>query len=152
MQYRRLSLNKVLIGDFVTSDELVQDCMLHAQRPEQTAYLLRLRSRNHWMRGNFKDALSDNLLALKILGVEIDPAPTRRKADRMFEEVKNEILAVGFDEILSIPRTTDPRHLLAVELLNDAGTNAYWSTSPAFADVIGLTVSMVDESLNHYEM
>ncbi|PBL00451.1 histidine kinase [Armillaria gallica] len=126
-------------GDFVTSDELVQDCMLHAQRPEQTAYLLRLRSRNHWMRGNFKDALSDNLLALKILGVEIDPAPTRRKADRMFEEVKNEILAVGFDEILSIPRTTDPRHLLAVELLNDAGTNAYWSTSPAFADVIGLT-------------
>ncbi|KAK0481591.1 hypothetical protein IW261DRAFT_1550690 [Armillaria novae-zelandiae] len=125
--------------NYVTSNELVQDCMLHAQRPEQTAYLLRLRSRNHWMRGNFTDALNDNLLALKILGVEIDPAPTRRKADRMFEEVKNEILAVGFDEILSIPRTTDPRHLLAVELLNDAGTNAYWSTSPAFSDVIGLT-------------
>ncbi|KAK0233760.1 dual-domain HisK/Mak2 protein kinase [Armillaria fumosa] len=129
-------------GDYVTSNELVQDCMLHAQRPEQTAYLLRLRSRNHWMRGNFTDALRDNLLALKILGVEIDPAPTRRKADRMFEEVKNEILAVGFDEILSIPRTTDPRHLLAVELLNDAGTNAYWSTSPAFSDVIGLTVNL----------
>ncbi|KAK0208888.1 hypothetical protein DFS33DRAFT_1254916 [Desarmillaria ectypa] len=136
-------------GDYTASNELVQDCMLHAQRPEQTGSLLRLRSRNHWMRGNFADALSDNLLALKILGVEIDPAPTRRKADRMFEEVKNEILAVGFDEILSIPRTTDPRHLLAVELLNDAGTNAYWSTSPAFADVIGLTVMMINVAIRN---
>lgn len=39
----------------------------------------------------------------------------------MFEEVKNEILAVGFDEILMIPRSTDPRTELAVSLLNDAG-------------------------------
>lgn len=39
----------------------------------------------------------------------------------MFEQVKNEILAVGFDEILMIPRTTDPRTELAVSLLNDAG-------------------------------
>ena len=39
----------------------------------------------------------------------------------MFEEVKNEMLAVGFDEILMIPRTTDPRTELAVSLLNDAG-------------------------------
>jgi len=39
----------------------------------------------------------------------------------MFEEVKNEILAVGFDDIMLIPRTTDPRTELAVALLNDAG-------------------------------
>lgn len=78
----------------------------------------------------------------------------------MFEIVKNEILAVGFDEIVMIPRATDPRTELAVSLLNDAGMkylelyimyifllttrlgmNAYWSPSPyAFADVIGLTV------------
>jgi len=76
----------------------------------------------------------------------------------MFEQVKNEIMAVGFDEIINIPRTTDPRTELAVLLLNDAGKvnlfvplrqiltfvgmNAYWSSSPLiFADVIGLTVS-----------
>lgn len=39
----------------------------------------------------------------------------------MFEQVKNEILAVGFDEILAIPKTTDKRIELAVLLLNDAG-------------------------------
>lgn len=39
----------------------------------------------------------------------------------MFERVKDEILAIGFDEILEIPRATDPRTDLAVAVLNDAG-------------------------------
>ena len=75
----------------------------------------------------------------------------------MFEQVKNEILAVGFEEILCIPRARDARTDLAISLLNDAGTpaprgttidakhvlsgtNAYWSTGEGFVDVIGLTV------------
>lgn len=91
------------------------------ERAEDQGTLLRLRSKNHWLRNDFEKALADNLLALKILGVEINPAPTRREADAMFEEVKNEIMAVGFEQILSIPRATDPRIDLAVALLNDAG-------------------------------
>lgn len=94
---------------------------MHADQPEDKAILLRLRSRNHWMRNNFTEALNDTLSALKLLGVEVDPAPTKKDAAVMFEQVKNEILAVGFDEILSIPRTTEPRTELAVALLNDAG-------------------------------
>lgn len=73
------------------------------------------------MRNNFAEALNDTLLALRILGVDVNRSPTRREANAMFELVKNEILAVGFDEILSIPRTTDRRIDLAVTLLNDAG-------------------------------
>lgn len=83
--------------------------------------MLRLRSRNHWLRSDFSEALSDTLAALKILGIEVNASPTRRQADTMFEQVKNEILAVGFDEILAIPRTTDKRIELSVLLLNDAG-------------------------------
>ncbi|KAF9056453.1 histidine kinase [Panaeolus papilionaceus] len=127
-------------GDLEASDVIVRECLLHTKQPEDKGNLLRLRSRNHWLKGNYPDALEDTLLALKVLGVELDPAPTRRQADAMFEEVRNEILAVGFDEILSIPRTTDPRTELAVALLNDAGINAYWSPSPtSFADIVGLT-------------
>ncbi|EPQ61132.1 hypothetical protein GLOTRDRAFT_113578 [Gloeophyllum trabeum ATCC 11539] len=126
-------------GDFNESDSLVEECLSKADHPEDKARLLRLRSRNHWMRNNFEGALKDNLLALHILGVEVNAAPTRREADAMFEQVKNEILAVGFDDILAIPRATDPRTDLAVALLNDAGTHAYWSKGEGFADVIGLT-------------
>lgn len=39
----------------------------------------------------------------------------------MFEQVKNEILSIGFGEILSIPSSADPKIELAVALLNDAG-------------------------------
>lgn len=95
--------------------------MAHAVEPEDKSNLLRLRSRNHWLRSNFLEAHNDTLLALRALGVEVNPAPTRREADDMFELVKNEILAVGFDEILAMPRTTDKRAELAVVLLNEAG-------------------------------
>jgi hypothetical protein len=92
------------------------------------------------MRNDFSAALKDTLLALHILGVDLDPVPTLEVADTMFEQLKNEILAVGFDAILAIPRTTEPRTDLAVALLGDAGTHAYWSTGEGFTDVIGLTV------------
>ncbi|KZT22094.1 histidine kinase [Neolentinus lepideus HHB14362 ss-1] len=126
-------------GDFNESDSLVEECLAKASHPEDKARLLRLRSRNHWMRNSFEGALRDNLLALHILGVDVNAAPTRREADAMFEQVKNEILAVGFDDILAIPRAADPRTDLAVALLNDAGTHAYWSNGDGFSDVIGLT-------------
>lgn len=82
---------------------------------------LRFRSRNHWMRNNFSEALNDNLLALHVLGIEVNAKPSQREADVLFEQVKNEILAVGFDEILSIPQATDSRTDVAVAILNDAG-------------------------------
>ncbi|KAJ3894889.1 hypothetical protein GG344DRAFT_62575 [Lentinula edodes] len=128
-------------GDFAESNEFLKQCMAYAQQPEEVATVLRAQSQNNWMNKNFSGALEDTLQALKILGVEVNPAPTRREAAHMFERVKNEILAIGFDEILSIPRANDPRTELAVRLLNDAGTNAYWSPTPfSFAEVIGLTV------------
>lgn len=99
------------------------------------------------MRSEFNAALEDTLLALHILGVDLDPNPTLEMADTMFEQVKGEILAVGFDAILAIPRTSEPRTDLAVALLGDAGTHAYWSTGEGFPDVIGLTVRFA--SLSH---
>lgn len=92
------------------------------------------------MRNDFNAALKDTLLALHILGVDLDPNPTLEIADTMFEQVKSEILAVGFDAILAIPRASESRTDLAVALLGDAGTHVYWSTGEGFTDVIGLTV------------
>jgi hypothetical protein len=92
------------------------------------------------MRNDFEAALNDTLLALHILGIDLDPNPTLEIADAMFEQVKSEILAVGFDAILAIPRASEPRTDLGVALLGDAGTHVYWSTGEGFTDVIGLTV------------
>ena len=73
------------------------------------------------MKGSFSIGLGYALTGLNLLGVHVNPHPTRREADAMFEQVKNEILAVGFDDILSIPRAREARTDLAVALLNDAG-------------------------------
>jgi hypothetical protein len=73
------------------------------------------------MRNNVSESLHDNLLALRVLGIEVNAKPSQKEADTLFEQVKNEILAVGFDEILSIPQAADPRTDLAVAILNDAG-------------------------------
>ena len=110
------------LGDYEESDAIIQECLARAEQPDGQGQILRLRSHNHWLRNNFSEALTDTLQALKILGVDVNIAPTRREADLIFEQVKNEILAVGFDDILSIPRATDRRTELAVTLLNDAGS------------------------------
>ncbi|RXW16010.1 hypothetical protein EST38_g9848 [Candolleomyces aberdarensis] len=127
-------------GDLAASDTILEECFMHAEELEDKSIVLRLKSRNQWLRNNFSEAFNDTITALNILGIDICTAPSRRQADVMFEQVKNEILAVGFDEILSIPRTSDRKTELAVALLNDAGSHAYWSPSPSiFSDVIGLT-------------
>jgi hypothetical protein len=95
--------------------------MSRSEDEENRAQILRIRARNHFMRGHYSAALRDTIEGLHLLGVDVNPSPTRREADSMFEDVKNEILAVGFDEILSIPRARDPRTDLAIALLNDAG-------------------------------
>lgn len=117
--------------------------MLRSDDPENKAQILRIRSRNHFIRGSYTEALRDTINGLHLLGVNVNPSPTRKEADAMFEDVKNEILAVGFEEILAIPRARDARTDLAIALLNDAGANAYWSTGEGFADIIGLTVRIV---------
>lgn len=108
-------------GDLDASSSILRECLLHCTEPEEQSNILRLRSRNEWLRGNFFEALNDTLLALRVLGIEISPSPTRRQADVMFEQVKNEVMALTWEEILLIPRTTDPKIELAVTLLNDAG-------------------------------
>jgi hypothetical protein len=76
------------------------------------------------MRNEFADALQILLSALHILGVDVNAAPSKEDADKMFEEIKGQILNIGFEEILRMPRTTDHRINLAVSLLSDAGA---WS-------------------------
>jgi hypothetical protein len=105
---------------------MILDCLSRPISDEERARVLRLRSRMNWMQGNFDEALNDSLAALHILGIEVPKAPTKRDQDMMFEQVKDEILAIGFDEILGIPRASDPRTDLAVAVLNDAGV---WGSS-----------------------
>ncbi len=101
--------------------------MSRAKSPEDQARALRLSSRNKFSQKDFSGALEDTLTALETLGVKVNPAPTNREVDTLFEQVKNEILAIGLENILSIPRSQDYRVDLTVQLLNDAGMNAYWN-------------------------
>lgn len=64
----------------------------------------------------------------------------RIESDNRFEMVKQEVLSVGFDHIMAIPRATQPEVDLAVMLLNECATHAYWGAGEGFSDVIGLTV------------
>ena len=110
-------------GNYDEARRLVIDCLSRPISDEERARVLRLRSRINWMQGSFDEALNDTLAALHVLGIDVPKAPTKRDQDILFDQVKDEILAIGFDEILSIPRATDPRTDLAVAVLNDAGAS-----------------------------
>ncbi|KAI0028278.1 histidine kinase [Vararia minispora EC-137] len=147
--YLKLAELSTWRGDGADSDAYVSECYSRAEHPEDKAIVLRLRSRNHWIRNELGMSLDDTVLALHALGVDINLTPDPDAANVMFEQVKNEILAVGFEAILSIPRSTDSRIDLAVDLLGDAGIpslisqigiGSHWNIETGITDVIGLTV------------
>ncbi|KAG5220648.1 Ser-Thr histidine kinase [Salix suchowensis] len=74
-------------GDYEASTNIIEECLGRCQSNEDKANVLRLRSRNSFLGSRFADALTDTLQALKLLGVEVNPTPTRREADTMFEKV-----------------------------------------------------------------
>ncbi|KAG6837910.1 hypothetical protein H0H93_013063 [Arthromyces matolae] len=135
-----ISTAELTLGDYGLSNSILEECEVHARTSEDLANTLRLKSRNHFFGNNFAEAMAHTLRALKHLGVELNPSPSEQEADAMFHLVKNEILAVGFEEIMMMPRASDKKTELAITLLNDAGLNSYWMpSSSTFADIVGLT-------------
>ena len=110
------------IGECERSEQILSECFDHVDHPEKRARLMRMRSKNFWLRNNFVEAKKVLLSALGLLGVHIGVAPTREQADEMFEEVSLDLLTLGRDAILNLPRASDSKVDLAVALLNDAGT------------------------------
>ncbi|KZT42789.1 hypothetical protein SISSUDRAFT_979545 [Sistotremastrum suecicum HHB10207 ss-3] len=125
--------------DIQNSQKTLNYILANITKPEDRARVLRVRSLNSFVAKNFAGSLQDTLHALRELGVDIDSKATRRQADDLFAVVKDEVLRRGFEAILNLPKATDTRAKLAVAILNDAGTSAYWGAGEGFAEVIGLT-------------
>ena len=128
------------VGNHEASEQLISEILAHARRKEDRARALRLRSRNKFLQRDFKNAFRDTVSALRELGVEVPEVVSLKQADAMFDQVKAEILTLGFDHICALPRTQNPMTDLIVSLLNDTATNAFWGASPGFPEWIGLTV------------
>lgn len=94
---------------------------MRTEQLEDKARILRLRSRNQFATKDFSVALHSILSALSVLGVDINPSLSQQEVDEFFEQIKDEILSIGFENILDIARATDPKIDLIVQILNDAG-------------------------------
>lgn len=73
------------------------------------------------MTNSFGAAVEDALSALRLLGVDLKSHPSERQSNILFDQVKNQILAVGFESILATPVVTDSRAGLVSNLLVEAG-------------------------------
>ena len=134
-------ISNVNLGNHEASEQLIGEILAHAHREEDRARALRLRSRNKFLQRDFENAFRDTASALRELGIEIPEVVSLKQADAMFDQVKAEILALGFDHICALPKTRNPRTDLIVSLMNDAATNAWWGAGPGFSEWIGVTVS-----------
>jgi len=128
------------LGNHEASEQLIGEILAHAHRQEDRARALRLRSRNRFLQRDFKNAFRDIVSALRELGIEIPEVVSLKQADAMFDQVKAEILALGFDHVCALPRARNPKTDLIVSLMNDAATNAWWGAGPGFPEWIGVTV------------
>lgn len=128
-------------GNHDASNQLIAETLAHAIKPQDRAHALRLRGRNRFVQREFEGAYSDCALALKAMSVTLPSAVSFRDLNEAFDQMKVKLLRIGFDEILHLPRSTNPSTDLIVSLMSDAANNAFWGAPRGISDYIGLTVS-----------
>ncbi|KAI5123720.1 hypothetical protein M0805_000314 [Coniferiporia weirii] len=150
-------------GDVELSNEILEEAFHRVESSEDRSQCLKLRSQNKFIIKEFSSGLEDTLMALELLGLSVNLSPSPEEMDILFEEVMDEILSMGFDRILKIPRTNDPRAELTVQLLNMAGMflliakvltlincigmNAYWRNGDGFSDVSIISLTIIKAAL-----
>jgi hypothetical protein len=129
-------------GNHDSSDQLIKETLVHVRKIEDRAHALRLRGRNKFVQKDFEGAYDDTIQALAIMGVKLPQTVSFAELDDMFDEIKAKLLDVGFDDIVNLPRTRNPKQDMIVSLMADAATNAFWGPESRMADYIGLTVGI----------
>jgi predicted ATPase len=112
--------------NYSSSIALVEECLIHAQSGEDKARLLWIRSRVYWARNEFPLALEDTLQALAFLDCHINHNPSRSDLDTIFEATRSQIMSIGMENILELPRSASERIDLIASLLVESSNHAYW--------------------------
>ncbi|KAL5518690.1 CHK1 [Sanghuangporus vaninii] len=133
-------------GDVEASNCCLEDA--RPMSPEDIARCLKLRSNNAFLLNDFAGGLERTMEALEILGLKINLKATKEEMDLLFEEVKDAILAIGFQKLIELPRADNPRLDLTVQLLTVATLNAYWRLGDNFSEVILLSLTIIKVALS----
>jgi hypothetical protein len=112
--------------NYSSSIALVEECLIHAESGEDKARLLWIRSRVHWARNDFPLALEDTLQALFFLDVSINQSPSVDDLDMAFETTRSQILTIGMENTINLPRSDSERINLIASLLVESSNHAYW--------------------------
>lgn len=104
-----------------SSNRYLEELYNRAPSIEDKAQCLKIWGRNKFVVNDFLGGLKDTLSALELLGVTINLSPSEEEQDALFERVRGEVLEQGYDRILSISRSEDPRAELTMQLLSTAG-------------------------------
>ncbi|KAG8808819.1 hypothetical protein FRC17_003761, partial [Serendipita sp. 399] len=135
-------------GNHESSDQLIIETLVHVQAPEDRAHALRLRGRNRFIRKDFEGAFNDSIQALEALNVRFATVISPTQLDNEFNEIKAKILLTGFDEILELPRCSNPLTDLAVSLMADCATNAFWGVPHLFGMPEYIGIQIINVALN----
>jgi hypothetical protein len=128
-------------GNHDSSNQLIEETLKYARKPEDRAHALRLRGRNRFIQRDFEGAYRDTVSALEAIGMSLPSKISILELDEAFDAVKTKLLSFGFDEILHLNRTGNHLTDLKISLLNDAANNAFWGAPQGMADYIGVQVS-----------
>ena len=116
-------------GELDSSNRYLEEVYNRASSEVDRAQCLKIRGRNKFMANDFMSGLKDTLSALELLGVTINLSPSEEETNALFDRVSGEILELGSEHILNIPRSEDPRAELTMQLLSTAGKSIVKASS-----------------------
>jgi predicted ATPase/signal transduction histidine kinase len=114
------------------AERLVPALLQHARtRVDQTA-AYRIRIDAHSIKGEGGEAIASALECLRMFGIDMSAHPSDRDVQRAYQEVWSNLGARRIEELIDLPRMTDPELEAAMEILARLYIPAYYSDNNLF--------------------
>ncbi|MFY0564486.1 trifunctional serine/threonine-protein kinase/ATP-binding protein/sensor histidine kinase [Archangium lansingense] len=143
LQLRTQAAEASFLGtDFPRMEQHVGEVLVHARGPlDQTrVYKVRIQASIH--QHLFKNAVSDALRILALLGIELPERPTPEDGRAAFEETRAAIGERRIEELFDLPPMTDPVMLAATQILAMIVSATYIAAPALFPLIVLRSVTL----------
>lgn len=124
--YNEAASAACVIGNFEGLQEIVQEVIRNSKNTLDKVQVYRNQILGYTAENRFSESVATGLEILRLLGLKISRTPSRSEADSAMNEVREIVLSKGNEELLTLPKMTDPTQLAIARILADTGVSAYF--------------------------
>jgi PAS domain S-box-containing protein len=124
-----------LVGNFETTDRMCTEVLAHAKTSVEKGVAYRARIQMHIAKAEPPKAVETGLTCLRLFGIDLPASPGKQRLLDELRSILDRIQTQSVEELIDLPRMTDPERVAAIDTLTVVYPSAFW-TDMNLADLI----------------